>query len=420
MTRQRSPDRETADDVDGAYAWGRLARSVVLAAVGSLGLWSYVVVLPTVQAEFGVDRGSAALPFTLTMTGLALGNALFGRLTDRWGVARPVIAAALLLCCGFVGTAMTSSIAAFAIVHGVLIGIGTASTFGPLIADISHWFRRRRGIAVAAVACGNYIAGTVAPPVLRAVADSDGWRTAYAAMGLFCLAVMVPLALTLRRRPAHALPGADASAGAPTRQIDLSPRALQALLIVAGLACCVAMSMPQVHIVAYCADLGYGAARGAEMLSLMLAAGIFSRLASGYLTDRIGGVHTMLLGSMGQGLALVLFLPFDGLVSLYVIAMLFGLAQGGIVPCYVIVVREYLPAREAGRRVGIIYTATIAGMAFGGWLTGWIYDVTGSYHAAFLNGIAWNVLHASIVLMILWRTRRPTGGPAVGLVGGVP
>ncbi len=415
MTPQRLPDGETADAVDGAYAWGRLGLSVILASIGSLGLWSYVVVLPTIQAEFDIDRSSASLPFTLTMAGFALGNAVFGRFTDRWGITRPVIAAALSLCCGFIGTAMTSSIWAFALIHGALIGIGTASTFGPLIADISHWFRRRRGIAVAAVACGNYIAGTIAPPILQAVVESDGWRTAYVVMGLFCLAAMVPLALTLRRRPVHTLQGAESAGGRPARQIDLSPRALQVLLVIAGLACCVAMSMPQVHIVAYCADLGHGVARGAEILSLMLGVGIISRLASGYLADHIGGVRTMLIGSMGQGLALILFLPFDGLVSLYVIAMLFGLAQGGIVPCYVIIVREYLPAREAGRRVGVIYMATIAGMAFGGWLTGWIYDVTGSYHAAFLNGIAWNVLNASIILMVLWRTRRPTGGQAVGV-----
>ncbi len=411
MTPQRSPDSDTASAVDGGYAWIRLGLSVILASIGSLGLWSYVVVLPTVQAEFDVDRGAASLPFTLTMTGFALGNALFGGFADRWGITRPVLAAAVLLCCGFAGASMASSIWVFAALHGVLIGLGTASTFGPLIADISHWFRRRRGIAVAAVACGNYIAGAIGPPILQAVTEADGWRTGYAVMGIFCLVSMAPLSLMLRRRPAHAFEGSG-GAGGPSRQIEMSPRALQILLVIGGLACCVAMSMPQVHIVAYCADLGFGVARGAEILSLMLAAGIFSRLASGYLADHIGGVRTMLLGSMGQGLALILFLPFDGLVSLYIISILFGLAQGGIVPCYAIVVREYLPAREAARRVGFIYMATIAGMALGGWLTGWIYDVTGSYHAAFLNGIAWNALHASIVLMVLWRTRRRSGGLA--------
>ena len=184
------------------------------------------------------------------------------------------------------------------------------------------------------------------------------------------------------------------------------------MLAAAGVGCCVAMSMPQVHLVAYCAGLGYGVARGAEMLSLMLAGGIVSRLASGFLADDIGGIRTLLLGSVLQCLALVFFLPFDGLMSLYVISLMFGLAQGGIVPCYAIIVREYLPAREAGARVGIVIMATLVGMAFGGWMSGWIFDLTGSYRAAFLNGIAWNLFNISIMTTLLWRTRRPRAAVA--------
>jgi MFS family permease len=186
----------------------------------------------------------------------------------------------------------------------------------------------------------------------------------------------------------------------------------QALLCVAGVACCVAMSMPQVHIVAYCGDLGYGAAQGARMLSLMLAAGIVSRLVSGVICDRIGGLRTLLLGSLLQGTALLLFLPFDSLASLYVISALFGLFQGGIVPSYAIIVREYFPPAEAGARVGTVLMCTLFGMALGGWMSGKVFDLTGSYHAAFLNGLAWNALNVSIALFLLARTsgwigRRP-------------
>ena len=175
------------------------------------------------------------------------------------------------------------------------------------------------------------------------------------------------------------------------------------MLVVAGLGCCVAMSMPQVHIVAYCVDLGYGVARGAEMLSLMLVGGIASRLLSGVLADYIGGIRTLLLGSVLQGISLLLYIPFDGMVSLYVVSFVFGLSQGGIVPCYAIIVREYMPAAEAGRRVGVVIMATIAGMALGGWMSGWIYDLTGSYAAAFLNGIGWNLLNVTIMVLLLWR-----------------
>ena len=172
--------------------------------------------------------------------------------------------------------------------------------------------------------------------------------------------------------------------------IALSPAALQTLLVIAGVACCVAMSMPQVHIVAYCVDLGYGVARGGEMLSIMLGMGVVSRLASGLIADRIGGVGTLILGSTLQCLALIFYLPFDGLTSLYVVSALFGLSQGGIVPSYALIVRDYFPAREAGARVSLVLMATVVGMAIGGWMSGEIYDLTGSYQAAFLNGIAWN------------------------------
>jgi MFS family permease len=198
--------------------------------------------------------------------------------------------------------------------------------------------------------------------------------------------------------------------GVQATAFGLSLNAAQALLCIAGVACCVAMSMPQVHIVAYCSDLGYGAARGAQMLSLMLACGIASRLISGAVCDRIGGLRTLVLGSALQGTALLLFLPFDGLVSLYVISGLFGLFQGGIVPSYAIIVREHFPPAEAGARVGTVLMCTLLGMALGGWMSGEVYDLTGSYHAAFINGVAWNLLNLSIAVGLLrrvprWRTR---------------
>ena len=170
--------------------------------------------------------------------------------------------------------------------------------------------------------------------------------------------------------------------------LGISSNTLMVLLFIAGIACCVAMSMPQVHIVAYCGDLGYGPARGAEMLSLMLGFGLISRVAGGFIADRIGGVATLLLSSVLQGVALLLYVFFDGLFSLYVISALFGLFQGGIVPMYAIIVREYFAPQEAGTRLGVVLMATLGGMALGGWMSGLIFDLTGSYQAAFLNGLA--------------------------------
>lgn len=391
--------------IDGPYAWVRLAVSLLLGTIGGVGMWAVVVVLPSVQAEFGIDRASASLPYTAAMIGFAIGNIVIGRAIDRIGYWIPALISALSLGAGFLLASLAQSNLQFSMVHGLFIGTGTACIFGPLIADISHWFQRRRGVAVAIAAAGNYLAGVIWPALMPFVIDAHGWRFAYAGIGVICLVTMVPLILMLRR-PAPREAFAGVSKARPAQPISISPRVLQALLIIAGLSCCVAMSMPQVHLVAYCMDLGYGMARGSEMLALMMAAGIVSRIGSGFIADYIGGVRTVLLGSVLQCLALLLYIPFDGLASLYVVSLVFGLSQGGIVPSYAVVIREYLPAKEAGQRVGIVITATILGMALGGWMSGWIYDLTGSYAAAFLNGIAWNLLNIFVMLTILTRSHR--------------
>ena len=393
----------TAFAPDSRYAWFRLGISLVLAIVGGIGLWLAVVVIPTIQQEFGIDRAGASLPYTVTFIGFALGGFTMGKVADRFGIIVPVSIAAVALGAGFVLAALSQTYWQLLVVQAVLIGFaGSAATFGPLVADVSQWFLRRRGIAVAIVASGNYIAGTIWPPFMQSAIATYGWRATYIAIGIICVVVMLPLAQLLRRRPHFDDSASPASQASGRKGLLPSHPLLYPALVLAGLACCVAMSMPQVHIVAYCADLGYGPARGAEMLSMMLGFGVISRLASGFIADRIGGLATLIAGSFLQMLALVLYIPFDGLVSLYVVSALFGLSQGGIVPSYALIIRDHFPAREAGARISMVLTATVFGMALGGWLSGEIYDWTGSYQAAFLNGIAWNVLNLGIALWILF------------------
>jgi MFS family permease len=394
-------------DVDSGYAWLRLAISVALSTLGGVGMWSVVVALPAVQADFGVARAAASLPYTLAMLGFAFGGVLMGRLADRGGILLPVMIGTAALGLGYVAAGFSKSLWQFALAHGVLIGVGTSATFGPLLADISHWFVRRRGIAVTICASGTYLAGTFWPPVVQHFIAASGWRATHIGIGIFCAVTMVPLVLALRRHhAAHDTSHASAHAEGLQRALGISPRALQVLLVLAGFSCCVAMSMPQVHIVAYCGDLGYGVARGAEMLSIMLGLGIVSRIASGFIADRLGGVATLLLGSLLQAVALMLYLAFNGLVSLYVISGLFGLFQGGIVPMYAIIVRQYFSPRQAGTRLGLVLMATLFGMAFGGWVSGVIFDATGAYRVAFANGLAWNLLNASIAVWLLLRSGR--------------
>ncbi len=411
--------RHTADS---RYASLRLLVTLAIMTIGSAGMYVVAVMLPAVQAEFGVARADASLPYTALMIGFGVGGILMGRLADRFGVMVPLLIGACSLCVGFVAAGMASGITSFALAQGLFIGLlGSSASFAPLVADTSLWFVKRRGIAVAVCASGNYLAGAVWPPIVQQAVAIWGWRPTCIALGIFSGLAMGGLALLMRPRPPAAVAAAPKAGGGykvlpSQRPFGLSLAQAQGVLCVAAVACCVAMSMPQVHIVAYCGDLGYGVARGAEMLSLMLACGIVSRLVSGAICDRIGGIRTLLLGSVLQGTALLLFLPFDGLVSLYVVSALFGLFQGGIVPSYAIIVREHFPPAEAGARVGTVLMCTLLGMALGGWMSGKIFDLSGSYHAAFINGIGWNLLNGTLVGWLWWRSRKPTA-PLASAVG---
>lgn len=391
---------------DTPYAWFRLLITLIIAIFANTGMWAVITIMPALEAEFVTSRAVTSLPFTMNMIGFAVGNLVIGQIIDRFGVTLSVMAAAICSASAFFLATLAGDIYLLAAIH-LLLGFGTAAGFGPLITDISHWFLKQRGIAVALIASGNYLAGGIWPLFLSDILAEDGWRVAYLSLSVVTLCIILPLALLLQRRLPEA--GHEIAARQVTQNIQktrISPLRLQILLSIAGVACCVAMSMPQVHIVSYCVGLGYGPAVGAEMLSLMLFGGVISRIASGLIADRIGGIRTLLLGSFAQGIALVMYLPFDGMASLYVVSLIFGLSQGGIVPSYALVVREFLPPKEAGARIGFVIMMTIIGMALGGWMSGWIYELTGSYQAAFINGIAWNALNLGIVLWILSRDRQ--------------
>jgi MFS family permease len=390
---------------DSRRAWTRLVVAVLIGSLGSVGMWSVVVALPVVQTEFAASRGTASLAFTLVMLGFGIGQVLTGKISDRYGIVTAIGVGIGILGLGYIGAGLSPTILQFILVH-FAIGLSSAATFGPLMTEASHWFERYRGLAVAIAASGNYIGGTIWPPLVNWGMQTHGWRTTHIAIGIFT-AVAMTLALGVLR----VLMGAGtrrSHLNAPPPRVDLrlSTNTLTAILALASISCCVAMSMPQVHIVAYCGDLGYGVARGAEMLSLMLGFGIISRIGSGFLADRIGGIRTLLIGSIAQGTALLFYLFFDSLTSLYIISAMFGLFQGGIVPSYAIIVRETMPAAEAATRVGIVIFASVFGMSFGGWISGVIFDATGSYAAAFTNGLAWNALNVTVMMLLLMRARQ--------------
>ena len=389
------------------YPVVRLITSLVLVTMGGAAMYAVIVVLKPVSFEFGVGRGVASLPYMMFMVTGGIGGVVMGRLADRHGVMLPALIGCVGLPAGMAGAAFAEEFWQFCVSLGVLSGLlGTSALFAPMAADISHWFTRRRGLAVSIVITGTYFAGALWPPLVQASLDERGWRETFIAIAILMAVTMLPLVALLYRKPAALIEAraARATLGAG-RPLGIAPGTLQCLLCAAGLGCCVAMAAPQVHIVAHVTDLGYAAQRGAEMLSLMLGTGIISRIGSGFISDRIGGLRTLLLGSVLQALALVAFLGADTLTLLFVVSAVFGLSQGGIVPSYTIIIRTYFPAHEAGRRVGWAMLFTFAGMALGGWMAGALYDLTGSYTASFINAVAFNVLNAAIVVFLARRHR---------------
>ena len=383
--------------MDTASSWRRLTICSVIGLFINIGIWSVVVVLPEIEREFNSSRASSALPYTFTLAGFAIGNFVIGSIVDRIGIAKATIYASLLVSSNFLLCSLSDSLLIITSSH-FFLGLGTAVGFGPLIADITHWFVKRRGIAVAIIASGNYLSGVVWSPLIGIMLSSFTWRDIYLSIAIVLPTVAIPFAFLLLNKTTKIKSDTENDFYANnTKLVKISGGRLQFLLGMAGIGCCIAMAMPQVHIVAYCVGLGFGATIGASMLSVMLASGIISRIMFGLCADRIGSLNTLILSSALQMMSLIFFIPFDGMISLFVVSAIFGLSQGGIVPSYALVVRHFLPAREAGQRIGIVLMLTIFGMAIGGWMSGFIFDQTGSYKMAFLNGILWNIFNLGIL-----------------------
>ena len=397
--------------MDTASSWRRLTICSVIGLFINIGIWSVVVVLPEIEREFNSSRASSALPYTFTLAGFAIGNFVIGSIVDRIGIAKATIYASLLISSNFLLCSLSDSLLIITSSH-FFLGLGTAVGFGPLIADITHWFVKRRGIAVAIIASGNYLSGVVWSPLIGIMLSSFTWRDIYLSIAIVLPTIAIPFAFLLLNKTTKIKSDTENDFYANnSKLVKVSGGRLQFLLGMAGIGCCIAMAMPQVHIVAYCVGLGFGATIGASMLSVMLASGIISRIMFGLCADRIGSLNTLILSSALQMISLIFFIPFDGMISLFVVSAIFGLSQGGIVPSYALVVRHFLPAREAGQRIGIVLMLTIFGMAIGGWMSGFIFDQTGSYKMAFLNGILWNIFNLGILGWLFFNVKSTPFNP---------
>ena len=385
------------------YPLIRLTTALALMTLGCSAMYAGVMVLEPLALELGTGRGNSSLIYGTFMIGFALGGVFMGRLADRMGIMIPALIGSLALPAGFYLAAHASSILEICLAFSLLCGfLGSSFSMAPLIADISHWFNRRRGLAVGIAFSGSYVAGAIWPPILQRMFDAQGWRESFIDLALLTLIFMALLSLLLYPRPPtnEQLP-TTGSANSNLTNSAISAGTLQSLICLAGFGCCVAMAMPQIHIVPYVMDLGHPAIRGAEMLGLMLGFGVISRVGSGWLSDRIGGLATLLLGSALQLAVLIAFLTGNSLVFLYGISIAFGLSQGGIVPSYTIILRAFFPPKQAGWRISTSFLFTVAGMAFGGWIAGVLYDLTGSYTVSFLNAIGFNILNLWIAASLI-------------------
>jgi MFS family permease len=396
--------------VETGYAWLVVAASTLMIATAFGSSYLVVVGLKAITADFGWPRQIPSGAYSLALLGAGIGGIVVGLWADRRGMGLPAIVGGVMIGLGAIIAGYADGALVFLGAHFLLIGFaGNGTMFSPLVTNITRWFDRRRGIAVAIVASGQSLAGAVWPPIFRYTIDEYGWRESMIGYGIVAIAILLPLSLIMRRRaPVRLMAAGEGERGlmdGKGRILGMNANTVMVVVCGAIIGCCVAMSMPMVHIVAHCSDLGFSAARGAEMLSILLAAAFVSRIAYGWLADRLGGLLTLFIGSTLQLCGLALYTVIDSLYGLYAVSIFYGLGYGGIVPMYAIIVRQVFPESGAGWRMGVIFFFGTMGMALGGYVGGVIYDLTATYTLAFLTGIGFNLVNLALVGYLLLRQR---------------
>jgi len=393
--------------LDSRSAWVVASAALAILTISYGAPLLSVVALKPIAAELNTARSVPSAASSLTIIGAAFGGILAGWLSGWVGVRWIVLFGAVMLAAGLV-LSSSGGLPRLYIGHGVLMGLfGTSCMFSPLVTYVSRWFERRRGAAVALISSGQSVSGAVWPVLFQAAIADIGWRRAMMLFGVFAAVSIMTLATVFLRAPpetsAHGAARLGPKPGVPA--IGLSPNALMALLMIAVFCCCIPMSIPMQHVVAFCGDLGFAPRHGAAMLSVLLGSAFLSRMGWGWLADRAGGLQTLLWSSLAQAVALSGFLATRNEVALFAVSAAFGLGFSGLLPAYVITVREYFPAREANWRVPTVLFAGFLGMAGGGWGAGLLFDHFGYYTPAFAAGIGFNLINLTVLLSLVSRQR---------------
>ena len=412
---------QTSPSIAPRFRYVVLLVSIYLVLSANGAMFVLVVGLKQIALDFGWPRSVPSLAYSCLFLGTGVGGIVMGYWFDRSG-AGPVTGLGMTMIGS--GALLASTVSAqwqLYAIYGVMMGLlGHAAVVGPLVVNVMRWFEHRRGFAVGLLAAGQGVAGTLWPPVFRYGNEHAGWRSTFLWFGMFVLLTALPLTVFLWRRLPGRIVHREARGGGATAQgagaaaprLGLSSANLQAALCLAMLACCVPMSVPLGHLVAHASDLGHPNVRAAEMLAVALFAATLVRLAGGTLiVDRFGGLAALLVFSAAQAAALVLYAAVELRVPLYLVSVLFGVGYGGIAMCYPVIVREHLPAAESGRRLGLVLLFGAIGMALGGGMAGYLFDLTGGYTPAFLTGAAFNALNLGIVATLVARQRRGRSAP---------
>jgi MFS family permease len=410
MTASRFPD-----SIESRSSWVAATITTAILAISYGAPLLVVVGLKPITASLGTERSVVALAGALVWVGTGMGGIVMGWVADRIGVRSTVVFGAVMAALGL-AVSTTGQVWALFFGHAILIGLlGSSAHFPPLVVYISRWFDRRRGTAVALISSGQYVAGMLWPTVFERAITQFGWQATMLAYAVVVAAAIVPLALFLQPPPQPSRAGVAVGTGTRrrARALGLPANLVQTLLSVAGFLCCVPMAMPAAHLVAFCTDLGIPAAHGAAMLSVLLGSAFVSRLFWGWLADRIGGLGTLLAGSACQALAIAAFTATQDEVGLFAISAAYGLGFSGIVPAYVLAVRELFPSAEASWRVPTLLFISMSGMAFGGWFAGALYDHFGFYAPAFAAGAVFNVANLAVIGFLVMRQAREPRLPAV-------
>jgi MFS family permease len=381
--------------------------SVTLLSLSFGSLWINAVGLKAMAADLGGSRSAPALANSLAWFGSSVGGLAMGRLAERYGIRWTVLFGGVSVCIGLFISTLGEPWQLY-VGHGIFMGLlGNSGLNAPLYVYVSRWFDRRRGSALALISSGSYLAGTVWPPLFERAIALYGWQATMIGYGLFAIALIVPLALLFLREPPE-LPAVTTGTGGTTvtpKVFGWPPNVVFAMLAIAAFLCCVTMSMPQAHLVAFCSDLGITPTHGAAMLSVLLGVGFLSRQGWGAISDRIGGLLTLLISSVLQAAAMTGFLLTQDEAGLFAVAGAFGVGFSALIPAYVLAIREYFPAREASWRVPGLLLLSGSGMATGTWLAGILYDHFGYYAPAFAAGVGFNLLNLAAIGTLVLRSQ---------------